>query len=284
MPFGGIKFVLILFLTVFSLGLVSANRSEFASALNAQDEGKAAAPAVDEGKADGAADEGKDEGGEEKKTTSTDQTSVFEWLTVALGPLYITIFLLLSFTFVALFVMNVITARRDSVCPVGLVESFEACMNEKRYQEAYDMAKADESMLGNVLSAGLAKLSSGYAPAIEAMQEVGEEETMKMQHRLSHIALIGTISPMIGLFGTVHGMISSFYTIATAGATPDPADLAGGISKALLTTLIGLAIAIPAIAVFNILRNRVDRLVLEVGVLSEGLMSRFQDNSAKPTK
>ena len=154
-------------------------------------------------------------------------------------------------------------------------------MNEKKYQDAYDMAKADESMLGNVLSAGLAKLSSGYAPAIEAMQEVGEEETMKMQHRLSHIALIGTISPMIGLFGTVHGMISSFYTIATAGATPDPADLAGGISKALLTTLIGLAIAIPAIAVFNILRNRVDRLVLEVGVLSEGLMSRFQDTSTE---
>ena len=211
-----------------------------------------------------------------------DQTqSVFEWLFEALGTLYITVFLLLSFTFVALFVMNVITARRDSVCPVGLVESFEACLNEKKYQEAYDMAKADESMLGNVLSAGLAKLSSGYAPAIEAMQEVGEEETMKMQHRLSYIALIGTISPMIGLFGTVHGMISSFYTIATAGATPDPADLAGGISRALLTTLIGLAIAIPAIAVFNILRNRVDRLVLEVGVLSEGLMSRFQDNGAK---
>ncbi len=284
MPFGGIKFFLILFVTIFSLGVVSAYRAELSHSLQAQDEDKGGAPAADAGKAD-AADAGKGEGGEEKKSTgSTDQTSVFEWLFNALGLLYIVVFFLLSFTFVALFVMNVITARRDSVCPVGLVESFEACMNEKRYQEAYDMAKADESMLGNVLSAGLAKLSSGYSPAIEAMQEVGEEETMKMQHRLSHIALIGTISPMIGLFGTVHGMISSFYTIATAGATPDPADLAGGISKALLTTLIGLAIAIPAIAVFNILRNRVDRLVLEVGVLSEGLMSRFQDNNAKPTK
>ncbi|MEC9093365.1 MAG: MotA/TolQ/ExbB proton channel family protein [Planctomycetota bacterium] len=207
--------------------------------------------------------------------------TVFEWLFNALGTLYITVFLLLSFIFVALFVMNVITARRDSVCPVGLVESFEGCLNEKQYQEAYDMAKADESMLGNVLSAGLAKLSSGYAPAIEAMQEVGEEETMKMQHRLSYIALIGTISPMIGLFGTVHGMIGAFYTIATAGTTPDAPVLANDISKALLTTLIGLAIAIPAIAIFNILRNRVDRLVLEVGVLSEGLMSRFQDTDEK---
>ena len=57
-------------------------------------------------------------------------------------------------------------------------------MNEKRYQEAYEMAKADESFLGQVLSAGLAKLSAGYAQAIEAMQEVGEEEIMKMEHKL----------------------------------------------------------------------------------------------------
>ena len=265
-PFFGTKFVLLFLLSLITLGVVSSVTMDPATTAVAQDEG-------DDAKQDDATDS-EDSGTGEKQT-------VFEWLFKALGTLYITVFLLLSFTFVALFVMNVITARRDSVCPVGLVESFEASLNEKKYQEAYDMAKADESMLGNVLSAGLAKLSSGYAPAIEAMQEVGEEETMKMQHRLSYIALIGTISPMIGLFGTVHGMISSFYTIATAGATPDPADLAGGISKALLTTLIGLAIAIPAIAVFNILRNRVDRLVLEVGVLSEGLMSRFQDTGGK---
>lgn len=263
-PFSGMKLAAMFLLSILTWGIVSTATSDFSSVAVAQDEDAGDAPAA----------ENQSPGEKERQT-------VFEWLFEALGALYITVFLLLSLTFVALFVMNVITARRDSVCPVGLVESFEASLNEKQYQEAYDMAKADESMLGNVLSAGLAKLSSGYAPAIEAMQEVGEEETMKMQHRLSYIALIGTISPMIGLFGTVHGMISSFYTIATAGATPDPADLAGGISRALLTTLIGLAIAIPAIAVFNILRNRVDRLVLEVGVLSEGLMSRFQDTGAK---
>lgn len=271
-PFFGTRLLFLFLLALFSIHLISVAVSDPAIVSSAQDEKKA----------DGGDANKKDAGDtSSSSTTEKKKETVFSWLIKALGALYITVFLLLSFTFVALFVMNVITARRDNVCPVGLVESFEACLNEKKYQEAYDMAKADESMLGNVLSAGLAKLSAGYAPAIEAMQEVGEEETMKMQHRLSYIALIGTISPMIGLFGTVHGMISSFYTIATAGATPDPADLAGGISKALLTTLIGLAIAIPAIAVFNILRNRVDRLVLEVGVLSEGLMSRFQSTGDK---
>ena len=108
------------------------------------------------------------------------------------------------------------------------------------------------------------------------MQEVGAEENMKLEHRLSYLALIGTISPMIGLFGTVHGMINAFRTIAFGGGTPDPNKLAEGISTALLTTLIGLAIAIPAIAAYNILRNRVQRLVLDVGITSENLMGRFE--------
>jgi biopolymer transport protein ExbB len=207
--------------------------------------------------------------------------SYLTWAFEALGWGYSLIFLSLSFTLVALFVMNLLTARRDNVVPVHLVEGFEAHLNEKRYQEAYEMAKNDESFLGQVLSAGLAKLSAGYEQAIEAMQEVGEEENMKLEHRLSYMALIGTISPMVGLFGTVHGMIASFSVIANSESQPKASDLAAGISTALFTTLLGLFIAIPAIAAYNILRNRISRLVLEVGILSEGLMSRFENLGGK---
>lgn len=210
------------------------------------------------------------------------KTSYLEWVWESLGVGYSIIFLSLSFVLVALFVMNLVQARRDNVVPVALVEEFEGLLNAKKYQEAYELAKADESMLGQVLSAGLAKLSSGYQQAIEAMQEVGEEENMKLDHRLSYIALIGTISPMIGLLGTVHGMIGAFDTLArTSTGAPDAKDLAGDISTALFTTLIGLLIAIPAIAAYNILRNRLARLVLEVGIVSEGLMGRFQPPAAK---
>jgi biopolymer transport protein ExbB len=82
---------------------------------------------------------------------------------------------------------------------------------------------------------------------------------------------------MVGLFGTVDGMIRSFSVIANSASTPKASELATGISTALFTTLVGLAIAIPAIAAYNILRNRIARLVLEVGILSEGLMSRFEN-------
>ena len=214
-------------------------------------------------------------------STKKKKKNALQWLFEALGLLYIFVFLVLSFILVALFVMNILSARRDNICPQPLIDGFEANLDEKKYQEAYEMAKADESFLGNVLSAGLAKLSAGYPQAIEAMQEVGEEENMKLQHRLSYLALIGTISPMIGLFGTVHGMIRSFHYIAVGGGTPDPNKLAEGISTALLTTLLGLAIAIPAIAAYNILRNRVERLSLEVGITSEGLMNRFENIGKK---
>ena len=103
------------------------------------------------------------------------------------------------------------------------------------------------------------------------MQEAGEEQNMRMEHRLSHLALIGTLSPMIGLLGTVDGMISSFKLIAnTATGAPDPQALAQGISTALFTTFIGLILAIPALAAYNLLRNRASRQVLEVGIVSEG--------------
>jgi biopolymer transport protein ExbB len=194
----------------------------------------------------------------------------------ALGPKYVVAFLALSFTFVALIVMNVLTLRRSSIVPMELVEAFEANLNEKKYQEAYDLAKNDDSFLGHVLAAGLGKLSQGYPQAIEAMQEVGEEETMKIEHRLGYIALIGTISPMVGLLGTVDGMVQAFQVIAHSPTQPKPSELAQGISMALITTLVGLWLAIPAIALFGIMRNRMARLTLEVGIVSEGLMSRFQ--------
>jgi len=221
--------------------------------------------------------------GEPQASVPREQT-VLGWMFKSMGWFFSIVFLALSFTLVALFVMNLLAARRENVLPVALVEGFEAHLNEKRYQEAYELARNDESFLGQVLSAGLAKLSVGYQQAIEAMQEVGEEENMKLEHRLSYMALIGTISPMVGLLGTVYGMIKSFREIATSPTTPKPSKLAEGISTALFTTLVGLCVAIPAIAAYNILRNRVSRLVLEVGIVSEGLMSRFSTLGSKTSQ
>jgi biopolymer transport protein ExbB len=154
-------------------------------------------------------------------------------------------------------------------------------LNEKRYQEAFDLAKSDDSFLGMVLAAGMAKLQSGYGKVVEAMQEVGADEGMKMEQKLGHIALIGTISPMVGLLGTVHGMVKSFMEIAVSEATPSPSKLAGGISTALITTLVGLVLAIPAVAAFTFLRNRMNRMMLEASMIAGNLMGRFENVGTK---
>ena len=226
-----------------------------------QDGGEPAAPAAAAGEADNSAPK--------------EPVSALSWLVEALGY-YLIVFLLISVALVSLMIMNFLAIRRSVVCPPELIDGFQAHLDEKQYQEAFELAKADESFLGNVLSAGLAKVSTSYKHAVAAMQDVGAEENMKLDHRASYLALIGTLAPMIGLLGTVDGMIRSFYLIATAGTAPNANKLAEGISTALLTTLIGLLIAIPAIAAYNICKNMIQRLVLDVGITSDGLMGRFE--------
>jgi biopolymer transport protein ExbB len=212
----------------------------------------------------------------EEDTGPKAPSNLLAWTFQALGVYYTIIFLALSITLLTLIVMNLIAARRDNICPPDLVEGVEQHLAAGQAKEAAELVRTDDSFLGQVVSAGLGKLAKGHSHAIEAMQEVGEEETMKMEHNLSYMALIGNISPMIGLFGTVDGMIRAFRTIATSGTTPKPGELAADISTALFTTLAGLAIAIPAIAVYNILRNRVQRLTMQVGVTSEELIEKFK--------
>lgn len=234
------------------------------SVAQAQDE-----PAVDEK----AAEEG------EKSTAPPE--NFLQWMIRASG-IFGLVLLILSFIMVALITMNILQVRRDNLLPAAFVDEFEQRLTQKDYQGAYETAKADDSFVARVLAAGLSKLNRGYDEAVEGMQEVGEEENMALDHKLSYLALIGSIAPMIGLMGTVYGMIASFRIIASSEESPKPKDLAEGISTALFTTIEGLAVAIPAMIFYSLLRNRVSRLVLEVGMVSESLMSRFSTVGKKP--
>jgi len=209
------------------------------------------------------------------------QQSLLAFFFNALGIRYTVAFLVISFTFVAFLVMNILGLRRDNVCPRHLAEAFEANLNEKRFQEAFDLAKNDESMLGQMLAAGMQNLQQGYDKALDAMGQVGEDENMKLEHRLSFLSLVGSIAPMVGLLGTVDGMVQSFMVIAASDTQPKPSKLAEGISMALITTLVGLVLAIPAIIAFNLMKNRLSRLVMEVGQTTSNLMSRFETMNKK---
>jgi biopolymer transport protein ExbB len=165
--------------------------------------------------------------------------------------------------------------------PPDLSQQFEQHLENKEYQQAFELAKGSDSYLGRVLAAGMGKLQSGYPAAVEAMQGAQGEEAMKLEHKISYVSLVGALAPMFGLLGTVDGMVAAFMKIAGSETAPKPSELAIGISQALVTTLIGLWLAIPAIACYGLLKNWLQKFNMDVEDESGRLMSRFQNMGKK---
>lgn len=195
----------------------------------------------------------------------------------SLGPMYFIVFLLMSIILVALVVRAILAVQKANFVPQDLVQGIETNLEANNPQAAAELVKADESFLGNLLNAGLGQLTKGKEAVLEAMQVAGDAETMKVEHLIGYIALIGNIAPMVGLLGTVQGMVTSFGKIATSSQTPKPSVLAVGIEQALYTTLVGLYLAIPAIVIYNILRNIVQKQIQAAGIKSEELIEKFQE-------
>jgi len=192
----------------------------------------------------------------------------------ALGATFVIVFVALSFALVALLVMCFLQLRRTVLMPPDLIEGFEIHLDKKEFQQAYELAKADDSYLGRVLSVGLVKLQVGRQQAFDAMRETQAEEAMQLEHKISYVSLIGALAPMFGLLGTVSGMVSAFTVIAQSATQPKHHELASGISQALVTTLIGLWIAIPAVACFSLFRNWLEQLNSDVDTEAVRLISK----------
>ena len=192
----------------------------------------------------------------------------------ASGPIGAAI-LLMSFYLIALVVWMLFQYRRPIAIPAGLVHELNELLTQKRFTDGYARLAGDRSFLGRVLAAGVRRLPAGYASAQRAMELANQDVTMEMEHRTTYLATVGTLGPMIGLLGTVYGMIQSFRVMASAGSTPQASQLAAGISIALFATLEGIAISVPAIAFYALFRNRIARLSLEVELAAEGFLEQF---------
>jgi len=182
----------------------------------------------------------------------------------------------MSVAALALFIEHAITIRRDKIVPPELVDELEALFEEEEYQEALELCESEPNFLTNILSAGLPKINAGFDAMEKAMDEVSEEETIKLQQKISWLNLIGNIAPMMGLLGTVYGMIVAFNQITLLGANVTPADLSTGISAALVTTMLGLIVAIPTMAAFFYFRNKVVKVSLELAAIADDLVERFR--------
>ena len=206
------------------------------------------------------------------KTVSTPESlaRVLTWV-------FRVVFTLISVAAVALIIQFMVNIRRSNLLPAELFSQLDQLFNERKYREALNLCGSSESLLGRTVEAGLSRMNFGYLEAEEAMVEVCEEENSKLNQSISYLNLIGSVAPMLGLFGTVVGMYLGFWTIgaesAAGGATPEK--LAQQISLALETTIFGLFIAIPVLFFYGLLRNRISRFTVDTLAAATNLMSRF---------
>lgn len=148
----------------------------------------------------------------------------------------------------------------------------------KRHQvkEAIQICDGLNSPVAGVLKAGILKFDRPREQIKEAIEEASLYEIPLLEKNLSMLATIAHISPLLGLLGTVTGMVRCFYTIQMKASSFNPvsaADLAGGIWEALLTTVFGLLVAIPTFVAYNYLANRVNNIILEMEKASTELVN-----------
>ena len=182
----------------------------------------------------------------------------------------------LSVVGLALIISDFVEMRKEKLAPPDLIEEIEALFEAGEYQEAIELCEAEPNYFTNVVAAGLPKMSASFDAMEKAIEETGEEEAIKLHTKLSWLSLIANVSPMLGLLGTVMGMIAAFNVIASTKGQADPAQLSGGISSALITTMFGLIVAIPITASFVFLRNRVVKYSLEISAVVGDLFERFR--------
>lgn len=185
----------------------------------------------------------------------------------------------LSFTMVALIVEHAMRIRRPSLMPRGLAEQVHSLIAEQKFQQAEQVCDGNPSFLANVLRAGVGEVPFGYSNVEKAMEDTSQEQTARLFRRIDYLSVIGTIAPMLGLLGTVWGMILAFVEFESK-ANPQVSELAPGIYKALITTLMGLGVAVPSLFAFAVFRNRIEDLASETSLLAESVFADFKRAAA----
>lgn len=197
----------------------------------------------------------------------------------ALGYLIV----LLSLVMVALIADHVMNIRRTTLMPPGLAEEVHRCLAERRIDEGKQRCLQHPGFLSRLLHAGLEETGVSYHAAEKAMEDAAVEQSARLFRRIEYLSVIGTLAPMLGLMGTVWGMIQAFLEFEQK-ANPQVSELAPGIYRALITTLLGLGVAVPSLAAFAIFRNRIDELAAEATLLAEHVFADYRRASLRRTR
>lgn len=182
------------------------------------------------------------------------------------GPIGVLIMLVLiglSVLAVYLSVEQFLRLRKPLILPEGLADRVRQSVAAGRLSDAEEACRAQPSVLAFVLMHGLAEAEGGWSEVEKGLEDALAEQSARLFRRIEYLSVLANLAPMLGLLGTVVGMVLCFQQVANTQGNAGAAQLAEGIYQALVTTVAGLLIAIPSLGAFAILRNRVDELIAE---------------------
>ncbi|MEL7499391.1 MAG: MotA/TolQ/ExbB proton channel family protein [Planctomycetota bacterium] len=197
------------------------------------------------------------------------------------GLIMIVILLALSVTAAYLIFEHLMTIRRNDLMPDGLADHVRQCLMSGDVKAAQAACNERPSFLSFVLMHGISELEFGWSSVEKSLEDALAEQSARLFRKIEYLSVIGNIAPMVGLLGTVIGMIIAFQNVASTQGTASAPQLAEGIYQALVTTVGGLIVAIPSIGAFAIFRNRIDQFVAEAAYLAQHVFTPLRRRAKK---
>lgn len=178
-----------------------------------------------------------------------------------------------SVTGTALTIQYAVNLRQEKLGPPHLISELETLLAEKNFEQALSVCDADRSYLARIVAGAVVRGEAGYEEMKKGMEESIAEEAFRLNAKISYLALIGNIAPLLGLLGTVTGMVTSFQKIEQM-KSPTPADLATGVYESLVNTTMGLFAAIVFLTIAFFFKNKISAVTLSLNTIAGELLSR----------
>jgi biopolymer transport protein ExbB len=168
--------------------------------------------------------------------------------------------------------------RESRIMPKELLDKVRKAMDEGDVGKALEHCRAEPTILSNILRAGFENVEEGFDVIQESINAVADLESERLLQKVSYLSVVSNLAPMLGLLGTVQGMIWAFATLATqSGGAAQQAMLAMNIAQALYTTAAGLVVAVPTVALFYFFRNRANNIILNMVILTNDLIKTLRN-------
>ncbi len=180
--------------------------------------------------------------------------------------------LICSIVAIAVVIERFIALRRATIDTQAFMETMRQVLRQNRIQDALTICEETDAPIARIMKAGILKHNKTREEIREAIEDAGSFEVPRLEQHLNILGTCATVAPLLGLLGTVQGMILAFAQIQHKQGQVVPADLAQGIGNALLTTAFGLSVAIPTLIFYNYFVSRVNSMVAEMELSSSELL------------